>query len=128
MGHRGGRPCRAQRRHRRRLLYVCRLRGRGLGPRAGPSFASASLGGILVIPSSPPQLPPAAAAVCIFAMFLIPFALAGVALINCGLSRSHSAAHALVASLCAVAVATVAYFVCGAAWIGSVGAPGYTIF
>ena len=61
-------------------------------------------------------------------MFLIPFALAGVALINCGLSRSHSAAHALVASLCAVAVATVAYFVCGAAWIGSVGAPGYTIF
>lgn len=66
---------------------------------------------------------------------LVPFAIAGLALINTGLGRSRSAAHALTTSLCATCVAVLAYFICGFAvqgygmqagsgaspWIGSGG-------
>jgi Amt family ammonium transporter len=37
---------------------------------------------------------------------------------NTGLGRSRSAAHSMMASLCVIAVAAVAYFVCGFAWQG----------
>ena len=50
---------------------------------------------------------------CLFFILLIPFSMAGVALINAGLGRSRSAAHALTASLCVVASAGLIYYVCG---------------
>ena len=46
-------------------------------------------------------------------IFLVPLAIAGLALTNAGLGRSRSAAHAMTSSLCAVAVAGLAYFTCG---------------
>jgi Amt family ammonium transporter len=50
-----------------------------------------------------------ASVLCLFFVFLVPLAAAGLALINTGLGRSRSAAHAMLASLCAMAVAAVVY-------------------
>ena len=40
------------------------------------------------------------AAVTVILILLVPFAVAGIALINAGLGRSRSAAHTMLASLC----------------------------
>ena len=58
----------------------------------------------------------------LFSILLIPFAAAGLALIHQGLGRSRSAAHAMLATLCAVAVSAIVFVLFGSAWAGSVGA------
>ncbi len=63
------------------------------------------------------------AVLCLFCIFLVPLAISGIALVNAGLGRSHSAAHALLTSMCLFAVATGVYFVCGFAWQGFLGGP-----
>lgn len=57
-------------------------------------------------------------AIAIFAVtiLLIPLASAGLALMNSGLGRSRSAAHAMLSPLCMIAVAVLAYFACGWSW------------
>lgn len=67
----------------------------------------------------------AASLFCIVLIFLIPFAAAGIALINTGLGRSRSAAHTMMCSLCVFSIAAVAYFICGFAWQGFVGGPSH---
>lgn len=67
------------------------------------------------------------AALLTFLTFLIPLAAAGVAIIHTGLSRSRSAAHTMLASLCIAAVAALVYGTWGFAWQGSAGLPGHTI-
>jgi Amt family ammonium transporter len=62
---------------------------------------------------------------CIFFIFLVPLAGAGLSIINAGLGRSRSAAHIMMASLCAVSVAGLAYFVCGFGWQGFLGSPAH---
>jgi Amt family ammonium transporter len=57
-----------------------------------------------------------AQALCVALILLVPLAAAGLALMNSGLSRSRSAAHAMLAPLCVMAVAMLAYFVCGWSW------------
>jgi ammonium transporter, Amt family len=71
--------------------------------------------------------PPAGATIVPLLILLAPFALAGLALINCGLGRSRSAAHSLMASLTVTAVAAIAYVVCGFAWQGFAGQPAYGV-
>ncbi len=66
-------------------------------------------------------------ALCVFCLLLIPFACAGIALINTGLGRSRSAAHAMLASLCAVAIAAGVYWVWGFALVGGRGSPAHVI-
>jgi ammonium transporter, Amt family len=81
-----------------------------------------------VTPTSiPPELPATTAALCTVFIFLIPFAGAGLALINTGLGRSRSAAHCMMSALCAISVAALVYFVCGFAWQGFAGQPAYLI-
>ena len=46
-------------------------------------------------------------------ILLAPFAIAGLALINAGLGRSRSAAHAMTSSLCVICVAMLVYFAWG---------------
>ncbi|MGP8258897.1 MAG: ammonium transporter [Acidobacteriaceae bacterium] len=58
----------------------------------------------------------------LFSMMLVPFAAAGLALIHQGLGRSRSAAHAMLASLCALAVSAIVFVLLGSAWAGSAGA------
>jgi ammonium transporter, Amt family len=52
-------------------------------------------------------------ALCFAFILLVPFAIAGLALINTGLGRSRSAAHAMTSSLCVICVAALVYFVWG---------------
>ena len=68
-----------------------------------------------------------AALVLALLVLLTPFAAAGLALINTGLGRSRSAAHAMLSSLCALAVAVLVYFVWGFAWQGLAGGPARVI-
>jgi Amt family ammonium transporter len=68
-----------------------------------------------------PPLSEVGAALCLLFILLVPFALAGLALINTGLIRSRSAAHSMLASLCVFSVAVIVYFVCGHAWQGYAG-------
>ena len=71
-------------------------------------------------------LPDVALVIGIFLVLLVPFAAVGLALINTGLGRSHSAAHLMLGSLCAFAVACGVYFVFGFAWQGYIGMPSHT--
>src|SRR6202051_1811778 len=64
---------------------------------------------------------------CLFFIFLVPLAAAGLALMNVGLGRSRSAGHMMMASLCALAVAGIAYFVIGFAWQGAIGEPAHAL-
>jgi Amt family ammonium transporter len=66
-------------------------------------------------------------ALCILFILLVPIALAGLALTNTGLSRSRSAAHSMMASLCVVGAAATAYFVTGFAWQGYPGLASHTL-
>jgi len=75
----------------------------------------------------PSRLPEATIAACLFFVFLVPFVAAGLAIMNVGLGRSRSAGHMMMASLMALAVAALAYFVCGFAWQGYMGLPNHTI-
>jgi Amt family ammonium transporter len=64
-----------------------------------------------------------AAALCLVFILLVPLAGAGLSLMNTGLGRSRNAAHAMLASLCLMAVAALVYCVCGFAWQGLPGRP-----
>ncbi len=78
-------------------------------------------------PLQAPILSESAAVICFVAILLVPFAGAGLSLINTGLGRSRSAAHLMMSSLCALSVAALVYFVCGFAWQGYFGGPGYQL-
>src|SRR5260370_15945685 len=72
-----------------------------------------------------PSLSETTMIICIFSILLVPFAGAGLSLINTGLGRSRSAAHSMMASLCVIAVAAGVYFICGFAWQGFIGRPAH---
>jgi Amt family ammonium transporter len=71
----------------------------------------------------PPMLSEMTAGASFLLILLVPFAAAGLALINTGLGRSRSAAHSMMASLMAIAVAAIVYFVFGFSWQGFAGGP-----
>ena len=73
------------------------------------------------------SLQPAAFALCVVFILLVPFAGIGLALINTGLGRSRSAGHSMMASLSVMAIAALVYFVCGFAWQGFPGLPSHVI-
>ena len=62
-----------------------------------------------------------------FFILLVPFAAAGLSLMNVGLGRSRSAGHMMMASLCALAVAGITYFAIGFAWQGVAGGPAHVL-
>jgi ammonium transporter, Amt family len=72
-------------------------------------------------------LPDIALVIAIFLVLLVPLAAIGIAFINVGLGRAHSAAHLMLASLCAFAIAGGVYFICGFAWQGYIDLPSHTI-
>ena len=59
-------------------------------------------------------------------ILLIPLAMAGLTLLNAGLTRSRSTAHILLASLCAAAVAILVYAAVGFSFAGF-GSAGHAI-
>ena len=64
---------------------------------------------------------PAPTVFILFSILLIPFAMAGLILINAGLTRSRSTAHVLVSSLCAGAVAVLVFLILGFSLQGLAG-------
>jgi ammonium transporter, Amt family len=72
-------------------------------------------------PVHPGDLAPADFAFCLFSIFLVPLAAAGLTLINTGLGRSRSAAHSMMSSLCVLAVAALVYVAWGASFQGLAG-------
>jgi Amt family ammonium transporter len=64
---------------------------------------------------------------CFLCALMVPCAIAGLALINAGLGRSRSAAHALVGALCVAGVAALAYFAMGFAIQGYAGLPAHEL-
>jgi Amt family ammonium transporter len=67
------------------------------------------------------------AAFCLLLILLVPLGSAGLALINTGLGRSRSAAHAMLGSLCVVAVAAIVYVIWGFSLGGFAGRPALVI-
>jgi len=67
--------------------------------------------------------------VCLLFVVLVPLGTAGLALIGHGLGRSRSAAHTMLAALCAMSVAAIVYAMVGSAWAGYPGGPahGFTV-
>ena len=59
----------------------------------------------------------------LFSILLIPLAIAGLILINAGLTRSRNTAHVLVSSLCAGAVAVLVYLAWGFSLQNFAGGP-----
>ena len=78
-------------------------------------------------PTPVPQLSEAAVSLCIFFILLVPLAGAGLSLIDAGLGRSHSAAHAMLAALCVMSIAAIVYFSCGFACQGYIGGPAHVV-
>src|SRR5579859_308424 len=110
----------------RRICDDWNCRGGGWnGP--GVPGAPDSAGGKALTPMAAPTVSEFSKLACIFFILLVPFAAAGLALMNVGLGRSRSAGHMMMASLCALAVAGLAYFVCGFAWQGFIGGPGHVL-
>lgn len=64
---------------------------------------------------------------CLVLILLVPFAVAGLAMINAGLNRSRNAAHGMLSSLSAAGVAILVYVVLSFAWQGFSGQPAHVI-
>lgn len=67
------------------------------------------------------------AVLCLLCIMLVPLAAAGMALIHQGLGRSRSAAHAMLAVLCALGISAIVFVVFGSAWAGFAGGPVHSI-
>jgi ammonium transporter, Amt family len=65
--------------------------------------------------------------VCALLIVLVPFAPAGLALINTGFGRARGAAYAMLSSLTATAIAAVVYCFFGFSWEGFPGRPANLI-
>jgi ammonium transporter, Amt family len=65
--------------------------------------------------------------VCTVLVAMVPLALAGLVLMNTGLGRTRSAAHSMLGSMAAIAVAALAYCILGFCWEGVAGYPVHTL-
>ena len=64
---------------------------------------------------------------CLICIILIPLASTGLALIHQGLGRSRSAAHAMLATLCSLAIAAIVFDLIGSSWMGFSGGLVHTL-
>ena len=62
---------------------------------------------------------------CLVCTMLLPLAAAGLGMIHQGLGRSRSAAHAMLATLCAVGISAILFVLIGCAWAGIAGGPAH---
>jgi Amt family ammonium transporter len=76
---------------------------------------------------SPAQLSDLASALCFGLILLVPLALAGIAILNAGLGRVRSAAHAMLGSLVILAAAAATFAILGYSFTGYPGLPQHSI-
>ena len=79
----------------------------------------------MTLPAEVPSSPALTFECSFILVLLAPLAFAGIALIGTGLSRSRSAAHTVLTSMCVFSVAILAYFVCGFAFEGTAAEPSH---
>lgn len=77
--------------------------------------------------SLPPPLSESSAILCFLLILLVPLAMVGLVLVNVGLGRSRSAAHGVMASLCAFGVAAISFVVIGFSWQGTTGLAAHSL-
>jgi Amt family ammonium transporter len=75
-----------------------------------------------------PPLTDLQTALAAISLLIAPLAAAGLALINTGLGRARSAAHAILSAMCAASLAACVYFVIGRCWHASAGEPAHILF
>jgi Amt family ammonium transporter len=63
---------------------------------------------------------------CLVCIMLMPLAAAGLGVIHQGLGRSRSAAHAMLATLCAVGISAIVFVLIGCAWAGVAGGSAHS--
>ncbi|HVC90325.1 MAG TPA: hypothetical protein VND66_06860 [Acidobacteriaceae bacterium] len=68
---------------------------------------------------------PAMLSTCSLLIVLVPLAAVGLALINTGFGRARGAAHAMLSSLAAMAIAAIVYALVGFSWEGFPGCPAH---
>src|ERR1035441_9928045 len=113
-----------------RRIRAGRHSGRVIRTRAGDPCSSGSARGRRVTPFVAPSLvtlSEVSAVFCLLLILLVPFAGAGLALLNSGLGRSRRGAHAMVGALCVTAVAALVYVIVGFAWQGAAGRPDHEL-
>src|ERR1035437_4516813 len=66
--------------------------------------------------------------VCAVLIILVPLAAVGLALINTGFGRARGAAHAMLSSIAAMALAALVYSLIGYSWEGFAGGPTHAFF
>ena len=79
------------------------------------------------MPQPSPWISEITTALCLVSILLVPLAAAGIALINNGMGKSRSAAHAMLAAMCAIAVAAIVYIAIGYSWEGFAGRAAHVI-
>lgn len=77
-----------------------------------------------MIPDS--TLLPSSTQLCFFFVLMVPLALAGMALVNAGLGRSHSSAHSMLSAVSVIAIAAIVYSTVGFSWQSMAGQPVHT--
>jgi len=66
-------------------------------------------------------------ALCLVCILLVPLAVVGLAVLTNGLGKSRSAAHAMLASMCVIAIAAITYIAVGFSWEGFAGRASHVI-
>jgi len=80
----------------------------------------------MAVPAAP-AISETTSAVCLIFILLVPLAAAGLALASNGLGKSRNAAHAMLSSLCVIAVAAIVYIAVGFSWEGFAGRAAHVI-
>jgi ammonium transporter, Amt family len=76
---------------------------------------------------SPLSLTESGTVLCLLCILLVPFAWAGLTLVNAGFGRARSAAHSMLSALCVFAVAVLVYLLVGFSLQGFAGAPAQSV-
>src|ERR1700731_736775 len=108
----------------RHAELVCRRRDRGRAAGARGDGARTYVGGTGSGQGGSPHAVPGVSmtlVLCLLCILLMPFAAAGLGLIQAGLGRSRSAAHALLTTVCALAVTSIVFVLLGFAGSGFAG-------
>jgi ammonia channel protein AmtB len=66
-------------------------------------------------------------ALCLVCILLVPLAVVGLAVLTNGLGKSRGAAHAMLASMCVIGIAAIAYIAVGFSWEGFAGRASHVI-
>jgi Amt family ammonium transporter len=79
------------------------------------------------MPQPSPLVSEITTALCLLCILLVPLAVVGLAVLTNGLGKSRSAAHAMLASLCVIGIAAIAYIAIGFSWEGFAGRSSHVI-